>query len=214
MSGRKRKPWNFPHASASDRVEANTMASTRISLDIIDVEQPCPVSWDSMRGDERVRFCNECSLHVYDLSAMTRPQAEAMVNEWEPGKRMCVRFYRRADGTVITKDCGGGVRAAARRATRRAAAVCAAILCAMLSPLGLRGFVERSGTAPSVTAPQPAPEPVLFPGAMVVRMGDFACPPAPEPAHEFLGKRAMIQGGLAAPANPPASQPSTQPACE
>lgn len=189
------------------------MAKTRIPLDVIDVEQPCPVSWDSMRGDDRVRFCNECSLHVYDLSAMTRPQAEALVNEREPGTRMCVRFYRRADGTVLTSDCGGGVRAAARRATRRAMAVCGAILCAMLSPLGLRGFVERAGTALTVAAPQPPADAVMVPGAIAIR-GEMICPPAPAPAvpQEMLGKRNVnFLGQIAPPTTVPATQPAGSP---
>ena len=36
------------------------------------VASPCGVSWDSMDGDGRVRFCRLCSLNVYDLSEMTR----------------------------------------------------------------------------------------------------------------------------------------------
>ena len=85
-------------------------------------------------GDDAVRFCRHCSLHVYNLSAMTREAAERLVAGREG--RVCVRMYRRADGTVITADCGGGWKLAARRqgGSRTAMAV---TLSAVLAPLGL-----------------------------------------------------------------------------
>lgn len=80
-------------------------------LDGLRVEVPCHVSWDSMRGDDRVRYCNQCRLNVYHLSGMTRTDAEALIRKKEG--RVCVRFFRRRDGTVITRDCStliGAVR--------------------------------------------------------------------------------------------------------
>ena len=62
-----------------------------------------------MIGDERKRFCTHCSLSVFNLSDMTREEAERFLFESEG--RICARFYRRADGTVITEDCPVGVRA-------------------------------------------------------------------------------------------------------
>jgi hypothetical protein len=56
-----------------------------------------------MRGSDRVRFCARCKKHVYNLSGMTRDQAEDLIRQNEGG--MCVRFYRRTDGTVLTQDC-------------------------------------------------------------------------------------------------------------
>jgi hypothetical protein len=61
-----------------------------------------------MSGDERARFCTLCSKHVYNLSALNRAEAEALVKEKE-GK-LCVRFYKRADGTVISDNCPVGLR--------------------------------------------------------------------------------------------------------
>jgi hypothetical protein len=60
-----------------------------------------------MTGDERTRFCNQCSKHVYNLSDMSRDDAERLVNDTEGP--VCVRFYRRADGTVLTADCPVGL---------------------------------------------------------------------------------------------------------
>src|SRR6185503_21216807 len=51
----------------------------------------------------------------YDLSAMTRDEATALVAASE-GK-LCARFYRRTDGTVLTADCPVGVR---KKRVRRA----------------------------------------------------------------------------------------------
>ena len=56
-----------------------------------------------MVGDERVRFCGQCQKHVYNFSAMTPQEIAAVVREKEG--RLCARFYRRADGTMLTADC-------------------------------------------------------------------------------------------------------------
>ena len=61
-----------------------------------------------MEGDDRVRFCDECGLNVYNLSAMTEDAALKLVEEREG--RLCVRFYQREDGTVLTSDCPEGVQ--------------------------------------------------------------------------------------------------------
>src|SRR5260221_12162739 len=42
--------------------------------------------------------------------------------------RVCGRFYRRADGTVLTQDCPRGLRGVARRVSRTAAAVLTAVM--------------------------------------------------------------------------------------
>ena len=67
------------------------------------VAYPCEVNWDDMEGSERVRHCSTCRLHVYNLSNLTRQQAQNLVEGAEG--RLCVRFYRRADGSVMTQDC-------------------------------------------------------------------------------------------------------------
>lgn len=95
-------------------------------LERMRVASPCPARWEAMEGDERVRFCRECSLHVYNISEMKRAEAEALLARTEG--RLCARFYRRADGTVITKDCPVGLRALRRRVARRAGAALAALL--------------------------------------------------------------------------------------
>lgn len=88
-----------------------------MGLDQIRIASPCRADWDAMQGDDRVRFCAECGKNVYNLSAMSRPEAEALVVEKEG--RMCARFYQRADGSALTSDCPIGVRIKTVRVSRR-----------------------------------------------------------------------------------------------
>src|SRR5688572_20156723 len=91
-------------------------------LSKVRVASPCPADWDSMIGDERVRFCGQCELNVYNLSAMTKAQAENLIVRTEG--RLCVRFFRRTDGSILTQDCPVGLRALRQRMSliRRAVA--------------------------------------------------------------------------------------------
>ncbi|MBZ0116473.1 MAG: hypothetical protein K8H88_05755, partial [Sandaracinaceae bacterium] len=56
------------------------MTNRKISLEQITIESPCDVPWESMTGDERVRFCRICKKNVFDLSALPREDAEALVS--------------------------------------------------------------------------------------------------------------------------------------
>ncbi len=89
----------------------------------LEVASPCPESWECMRGDGRVRFCDRCELNVYNLSEMTEAEVEALVHGTTG--RLCARFYRRRDGTVLTRDCPVKVRA---RIMRRWIVVAVALL--------------------------------------------------------------------------------------
>ena len=92
-------------------------------LNDIHVASPCSADWDGMEGDDKVRFCGQCRLHVFNLSAMDLEEAAAKVTEH--ADRLCVRFFRRHDGTVLTRDCPVGVerKARSRRAVLRATSV-------------------------------------------------------------------------------------------
>src|SRR6195256_6092396 len=92
------------------------MARFRNTLDHVRIAAPCPADWDQMIGSERVRFCGQCSLNVYNLSGMTRSDAESLIARTEG--RLCVRFYRRSDGSIITKDCPVGLRRLKARVAR------------------------------------------------------------------------------------------------
>ena len=84
------------------------------------VASPCPANWDEMIGDGRRRYCGDCKLNVYNLSGMTRNNAEDLLRRSEG--RLCVRYFRRADGTILTHDCPVGWAKVKQRVTRVATA--------------------------------------------------------------------------------------------
>jgi hypothetical protein len=52
-------------------------------LDRMRIASPCHVGWENMTGDERVRFCAQCSLHVYNISEMTRDEVASLIADME-----------------------------------------------------------------------------------------------------------------------------------
>jgi hypothetical protein len=82
-------------------------------LDRVRIASPCHASWHAMAGDDVARHCFACDKVVYNLSAMTRAEADQVLAEREGG--LCVRFFQRADGTILTSDCPVGVRRTRRR---------------------------------------------------------------------------------------------------
>ena len=89
-------------------------------LNNIKIASPCSANWEEMYGDNRKRFCGECKLNVYNLSGMTKAEAENLLSNSEG--RLCVRFYRRNDGTILTQDCPVGWQAIKKRVSGIAAA--------------------------------------------------------------------------------------------
>jgi hypothetical protein len=132
--------------------DMNNMRTEFPGLDRIEIASPCEASWDEMAGDDRTRFCRHCSLNVYNLSDMTRREAEAFVQGCEG--RACIRFYRRADGTLLTRDCPLGLRAIKLRMFRSAAALAgmmAALVTGTLFGGKLNHVKPASFQAPSQT---------------------------------------------------------------
>ncbi|HEY1817964.1 MAG TPA: hypothetical protein VGG74_36730 [Kofleriaceae bacterium] len=156
-------------------------------LDNIRVATPCSAKWDSMLGDDRVRHCTECSKNVYNLSGMTRDEAEALLTA--KNGDLCARYFQRADGTILTADCTVGV------SKRRKRKLIAAGAAALLSGGGFAAYrsahratphVRETGgaisfsTVPAVELPRPEPRyvdpaPVYNPPPMPL-MGAVAVP--------------------------------------
>ena len=90
------------------------------------VASPCPVSWNAMTGDDRTRHCDLCELNVHNVAGMTRDEVASLVGQ--NNGRLCMRLFRRTDGTVITKDCPVGLRAVRKRVAGLAGAALASIL--------------------------------------------------------------------------------------
>lgn len=155
----------------------------QINLNDIRIASPCPADWEKMVGDERVRHCAECNLNVYNLSAMTERQVQELIEDGR-GKRLCTRFYRRADGTILTQDCPWSLRALRRRASRMAATA----LTAMMS-IGVTFGKNNSQQSPSQQAANRQakagvwitvldPQGALVPGAEVRLIGSSGKPAA------------------------------------
>ena len=118
-------------------------------LGSVRVASPCKASWDHMEGDYRVRHCEACRHKVYNLSGMTRVEAETLVAGTEG--RLCVRFYRRPDGTMLTQDCPVGMMAVRKRMATTLA--CAATL--FLSLYASAMELARGGSAAMSPAKAP-----------------------------------------------------------
>lgn len=117
-------------AAVNERIEARKRLPM---LDQVRVASPCNASWDEMLGDDRVRFCTSCEKNVFNLSAMSREDAERLIQERLGGGELCVRFYQRADGTVMTQDCPVGVTKKRRKMAVMAAAGAGAMALAATS---------------------------------------------------------------------------------
>lgn len=75
-------------------------------LNNVKIASPCSANWDEMYGNERKRHCGDCKLNVFNLSGMTKYDAENLLMNSEG--RVCVRYFQRSDGTILTADCPVG----------------------------------------------------------------------------------------------------------
>lgn len=150
------------------------MSSANFPLDQITVASPCTASWAAMQGDDRVRYCDQCQLNVYHLSAMDRADAETLVQSTEG--RLCIRFYRRRDGTVLTRDCpiGLSLRRRALAKSLAAAGLVFGMLLGIASAIGLpKRIVTRLQTLePFSRLALLQPKPPVRPLMGSVTMGD------------------------------------------
>lgn len=97
----------------------------------VKVSSPCKARWENMVGDQQVRFCTDCGENVYNLSELSDDQAEALLREKQ--EKLCAFFYRRSDGTILTKDCPSRARDAVHR---RRSAIAVGVVAAGAAYLG------------------------------------------------------------------------------
>ena len=92
-------------------------------------DSPCDADLDSMPSFDggRRRFCSDCMRSVHNLSAMTRSEARAFVQD-NPGA--CMSYTRGADGRLIFKRAPAPLIPSARL-SRRPASMLAAPLMAL-----------------------------------------------------------------------------------
>ena len=163
-------------------------------LKTLRIASPCSADWDGMSGDARKRFCRECKLNVYNLSDMTWYDAENLLRLSEG--RLCVRYFQRADGTILTQDCPVGWAKVKQRISIFAATAFSMIISLFSVILFMSSFGRKPEEAivGVVTLPRATPTPKTVP--LLGVMGNVAVPtstpkPKPLPYREKLGKVAV-----------------------
>ena len=141
--------------------------SAPISLETLQVPDPCPARWDEMVGDDRRRFCAHCQKYVHNLTAIPRDEADRLV--CQSAGDLCVRFARdpRTE-QVVTLD----YQPRADNSRRRRAIV---FLAAILGTFGAAG-----SWAAMRLLPTPPPPPINFvAGSVPALRPTVPAPPSP-----------------------------------
>ncbi len=163
-----------------------------IPLESVSVASPCPADWNAMQGDDQARFCKTCAKNVYNLSAMTRNEAEALIRAKEG--HLCIRYYQRADGTILTQDCPVGLMAASPKLngrfklwgeTANLFLLCGALIAGLVTLPALLSAAENHRKAPNVVEMGEMP---------VVAGGISVAVPTPKPTSPPTIKGRMILG--------------------
>lgn len=191
-------------------------------LNNITVATPCAADWNTMQGTEQVRFCQQCQLNVYNLSGMSGKAAEALIQSQEG--RLCVRFYQRPDGTILTQDCPVGLQALHRRKITRWGSLAAAVtIVTVMGAFCVTSYAEQPAptqqtqqspikmgkptmrepimgdrVAPKTTQTNPGP---VMQGNMAMPLKQTALPVTKKPC-KFPKKRPALMGAPSVTPNP------------
>ena len=150
---RGRRPHGRPRAVPRRRARGEVMKT----LENMRIASPCRADWNEMTGDDRIRTCAACAKQVFNLSEMTRAEAEAVIAEKHGN--LCARYYQRADGTIMLADCTVGGSGARARSFVLATALAAGAAYAKLH----RGSPPAEATAVGTAiAEVPADEPITW----------------------------------------------------
>lgn len=114
------------------------IASTRAQgpLEDLRIASPCNKSWELMLGDDRVRHCSSCDKDVFNLAGMARAEALQLIAN-QIGEGICLRLFRREDGTVLTADCPVGVQ---KKRVRRLVMIGAGVAASVAGAAGALWF--------------------------------------------------------------------------
>jgi hypothetical protein len=74
------------------------MSNRRLTRSGVEIDRPCPAALPALTNDERRRFCQHCSQDVHNLSAMTEPEARALL---DTDREMCIAYDVDDDGGAI-----------------------------------------------------------------------------------------------------------------
>lgn len=112
------------------------------------IQKPCPMSWDSMQGDEKRRFCEHCQLHVHNLSEMSTQEQVALMES--PGERKCITYTAPTNAKPV--DAGTWLTLQTATGWRKALA---AMITAAFSMFAASCQTQRTMGAPVPPSKQP-----------------------------------------------------------
>jgi hypothetical protein len=196
-------------------------------LDKVQLAYTCPLAWEKLVGGESRRFCGDCQKHVTNLSAMSRPAAEAWLRH-NQGASICVRVEVDAAGRAVHRPT---FRASALAALAIGAAGCptdedsgldsavvdvdALVVADGAGPAG-RTTEDAERLIPELSAVEAVSDPALRPDALAsytrknahreYRFGQSAAVPVPDTSATLavLGEPPAIRmGTMPAPVDPP-----------
>lgn len=121
--------------------------SAKDPLQRLAVKSPCSQNWDSMVGNDRVRFCEHCSVQVHNISEMTRARAFRLANKSQG--RICVRYYLGPSGAIATKSVTPPLYQLGRRVSRIAAGAFSATI-SLTAAVAQSPSDRQSGLVPIV----------------------------------------------------------------
>jgi hypothetical protein len=165
-------------------------------LSNLKIASPCSADWNEMVGDNRKRFCGDCKLNVYNLSGMSKVEAENLLTNADG--RVCVRFYQRADGTVLTENCPVGW-AKVKQRTKLFVTAAASLVFSFLGAIGLQTtFANAKELGFSIPFVTPTPQKL---------MGAVALPspkptPKKKPTPKAIPKNQPLMGKPMPPKQP------------
>jgi hypothetical protein len=185
----------------------------------IRVAAPCTADWNAMSRTDaadpegRIRACGDCNKRVYNLSAMTRDEAEALIIRTE-GK-LCVRYFQRKDGTILLKDCSIGIKQRRRMRIVAAGTALLAATGAYTSQAAIRAQFQASDTLHAALVATDEPREDFVMGEMALPAEppppDTAIPVDDEP-QAFMGQAIVVVPPAPVPAptdTPPVPTPHT-----
>ncbi|HZE97636.1 MAG TPA: hypothetical protein VE981_11465 [Planctomycetota bacterium] len=145
------------------------------------ISSPCPKKWDDLVGNDRIRYCGQCKLNVYNFADMTQTEISGIVRKTEG--RLCASIYLRGDRSATLRDCP---------TTRRSSLLRRLVGVGALLVLGAFTWICRGAEQPDreglpkwirvplgVIDPEPVkPKPQPQPPRL---LGEIPCVPPPPP---------------------------------
>ena len=155
------------------------------------IAEPCHEDWDRMDPVARGRFCGSCDKQVFDMTAMTEPEARRLLAEHR-GSKICVRYACDRQGNLRFRP----VRAAAH------ATVAALALAACTPHQPTPRHEEEMGKIEVVDRDPPPPPAQPDPTPLQTLVQSMVSAPDPEP-EVFMGDIAVLEEPCDPPKTPP-----------